>query len=427
MKNNKPLAVEVRAYNVGFGDCLLVLFEYAKGPKRAVLIDFGSTGRPSTSPERVMERIAAEIQKIVQEQCGGILHGLVATHRHKDHIGGFIGAAGQILEALQPKVVVQPWTEHPSAASDAKSAPATEPKSIRAMRANYLQSLDQMRGFCEAALARASDRVGIVNASKIRFLADTNLPNKEAIDRLQRMAKSGHGEYVRTGAKSKLERQLPGVKVHVLGPPDLTQTDSILKQKSSDKDEFWQFLQFWSLLQAGSATADAAAPAPLFPKAKTLRTPPRPAQWFVNRANRQYGNQLLGIVRILDKALNNTSVILLFEVGGKKLLFSGDAQLENWMYALSRPEYRKLLEGVDLYKVGHHGSGNATPKSLWKLIHEGPPGEAKLQSVLSTMKGKHHEVPQPLLVEALKKETDLTTTEGVRSPALAAPPVRIEF
>ncbi|BDC49158.1 hypothetical protein F183_A14740 [Bryobacterales bacterium F-183] len=422
MVTNPVVAVEVRAYNVGFGDCLLVLFEYASGPKRAVLIDFGSTGRSSKSPEKAMEKIATEIQKIVQEQCGGVLHGLVATHRHKDHIGGFIGTAGQIIEALQPKVVTQPWTEHPDAAKDAKAAPSEEPKSIRAMRGNYLRSLEQMRGFCVAALGQANNRVGVVNASKIRFLADTNLPNKEAVDRLQRMAKAGKGEFVRAGAKSKLEGQLPGVKVHVLGPPDLTQTDSILKQKSSDKDEFWQFLEFWSLLQAGSN----AVPAPVFAKAKTVR-PPRTAQWFVNRANRQYGNQLLSIVRILDKALNNTSVILLFEVGGKKLLFSGDAQLENWMYALSQPEYRELVQGVDLYKVGHHGSGNATPKSLWKLIHQGPDGEGKLKTVLSTMKGKHHEVPQPLLMDALQAETELTNTEGVRSPALSAPVVRIQI
>jgi hypothetical protein len=32
--------------------------------------------------------------------------------------------------------------------------------------------------------------------------------------------------------------------------------------------------------------------------------------------------------------MNNTSVILFFEVGSKKLLFPGDAQIENWSYAL---------------------------------------------------------------------------------------------
>ena len=76
---------------------------------------------------------------------------------------------------------------------------------------------------------------------------------------------------------------------------------------------------------------------------------------------------MLQIVRMLDKAMNNTSVILLFRVGKESQLFPGDAQLENWQYALSREPDRKLLSGVNVYKVGHHGSLNATPKSLWSL------------------------------------------------------------
>ena len=39
-------------------------------------------------------------------------------------------------------------------------------------------------------------------------------------------------------------------------------------------------------------------------------------------------------MRTLDDQMNNTSLILLFEVFGKKLLFPGDAQIENWSYAL---------------------------------------------------------------------------------------------
>jgi hypothetical protein len=57
-------------------------------------------------------------------------------------------------------------------------------------------------------------------------------------------------------------------------------------------------------------------------------------------------------IRILDSAMSNTSVILLFETGGKRLLFH--AQLENWQYALSQPGVAKLLTAIDLYKVGHH-------------------------------------------------------------------------
>ena len=57
-------------------------------------------------------------------------------------------------------------------------------------------------------------------------------------------------------------------------------------------------------------------------------------RWFTKRLNTIRGDELLEIVRALDQAMNNTSLILLFEVGAKKLLFSGDAQIENWLYAL---------------------------------------------------------------------------------------------
>ena len=62
------------------------------------------------------------------------------------------------------------------------------------------------------------------------------------------------------------------------------------------------------------------------------------------------------IVRSLDNALNNTSVILLFKIGKKALLFSGDAQLENWEYALKDKKIRKEFKNVSLYKVGDRKS-----------------------------------------------------------------------
>ena len=64
--------------------------------------------------------------------------------------------------------------------------------------------------------------------------------------------------------------------------------------------------------------------------------------------------------------MNNTSVILLFRIGKVSLLFPGDAQIENWQYALDNKANRQLLAGVDVYKVGHYGSLNATPKTLWE-------------------------------------------------------------
>ncbi len=431
----KPTAVDIRAYNVGFGDCFLVTFDYGEKKKRSVLVDFGSTGKGKNTPATVMKDIAEDVREFVNEHCGGVLHGVVATHRHKDHISGFEGESGEIIESLKPKVVLQPWTEDPLAQRGAKSATAKSgskmPKNLAAAQNDfYLQSLDHMNSFSASALAAAHDRMGITNAAKIRFIADDNLKNREAVERLARMGKAGTAEYLRAGNRTKLEEQLPGVKIHVLGPPDLTQTDTILKERANDKKEFWQFTQFWSMLAAstGGGAVAGSAPDRLFPKADIVKSRPQNTRWFIDRADRQLGNQLLGIVRILDDVMNNTSIILLFEVGGKKLLFPGDAQIENWAFALSEPKelpgIKKLLADVDLYKVGHHGSRNATPKSLWNAFKnksetKGKPG--RLKSVVSTKEGKHPGVPRPSLVDALKTETDFQSTEDLAGKVLFQP------
>jgi hypothetical protein len=84
-------------------------------------------------------------------------------------------------------------------------------------------------------------------------------------------------------------------------------------------------------------------------------------------------------------------------------------------------------DGVDLYKVGHHGSLNATPKaSLWPLFKKRSKKATatRLRALLSTMKGKHGsarkgtEVPRSKLLAALKAETELLDTEKFRTDEL---------
>jgi hypothetical protein len=143
------------------------------------------------------------------------------------------------------------------------------------------------------------------------------------------------------------------------------------------------------------------------------------ARWLIHHARTVRGEQLLQIVRSLDQEMNNTSVILLFQIGKKKLLFPGDAQIENWQYALGQKRYQTLLTSVNLYKVGHHGSLNATPKSLWKLFKNKSEEKTanRLLSLMSTMEGKHGsvysetEVPRIKLVRELQHESDLFTTQ----------------
>jgi hypothetical protein len=76
----------------------------------------------------------------------------------------------------------------------------------------------------------------------------------------------------------------------------------------------------------------------------------------------------------LDSATNNTCLVLAFELGngGDVLLFAADAQVGNWLSwqdvkwnlngnSVTGPD---LLKRTIFYKVGHHGSHNATLREL---------------------------------------------------------------
>jgi hypothetical protein len=120
--------------------------------------------------------------------------------------------------------------------------------------------------------------------------------------------------------------------------------------------------------------------------------------------------------------LNNTSLILLMEVGGLSMLFPGDAQIENWQFTLDKladdPDLRSKLAGIDLYKVGHHGSRNATPRSLHALWVGRPDTIPPMTALMSTRPDVHGEseataVPRATLVTALEQVASLISTDDL--------------
>jgi hypothetical protein len=403
---------------VGFGDCFLLSFYYTSPAEQAspadqrhVLIDFGTRKLPESAAKGHFLKIAQNIKEEC-ERGEGKLHALVVTHRHSDHLSAFGDSkVYPILKGLSPGVVIQPWTEDPKLPTD-----ATGPlKSLTASQ-TYVRYLSD-QGLLAQGLLKEGRWLADADAATCRqlaFLGEENLKNLNAVKNLQKIAPPEKHRYVYYGSESGLEEVLEGVKTMVLGPPTLEQYPTLKKDKTKCEAEYWRLC----LSTPGRGQAGRHQ---LFSAAAARSKPPAYARWFVDRAKMVRSNQLLELVRNLDEALNNTSVILLFEIGDKCLLFPGDAEVGNWSYALfeavDKDARREQLAGVTLYKVGHHGSMNATPKTLWATF-ENKGKKKQFTTLMSTMAGVYTgpgEIPRGKLVAELQAKSTYITTEKTPS------------
>lgn len=400
----RPVRVRTRMYQVGFGDCFLLSFEYQEPPgedgrrNRHVLIDFGSS--------RLHDDFTlVDVAKLIAQHCEGRLDAIVVSHRHKDHLSGFAhDASAKVIAGLRPSLIVRPWTEDPDLPNDARGP---------------LVSIDRVaHSIMQAIPEKTSGLYG-----QIRRLADGQIKNEEAVLRLNEWAKPpAQAAYANVGRSCGLEKLLPGVDVTVLGPPTIEQWSKV-KSERRTHPEYWMLLA--RALEGGdlSLMADRFLSAEGGPDSPAAASPPGPEHWFIERMQRQRAFALRRIVRAMDDYLNNTSLILLFEIADMRLLFPGDAQLENWQYVLEQFDTREpLLEKlarIDLYKVGHHGSRNATPRrSLFGPWQLG--GSRRLTSLVSTKSGVHGEtartrVPRATLLKALGQLGPVHSTEDFKS------------
>jgi glyoxylase-like metal-dependent hydrolase (beta-lactamase superfamily II) len=131
----------------------------------------------------------------------------------------------------------------------------------------------------------------------------------------------------------------------------------------------------------------------------------------------------------LDSDTNNTSLVLAFELPDAErriLLFAADAQVGNWLSWSKQPypaeirpgetqqTSRELLARTVFYKVGHHGSHNATAKEQGleqmtnnNLVAAIPVVEAvaRIQGPGKKTPGKGWHMPYEPMYEDLKKRT----------------------
>jgi beta-lactamase superfamily II metal-dependent hydrolase len=330
--------VTVRMYDVGFGDCVLVTLPTSAG-LRKVLFDCGSI----KAGARPIADIAAQVVEDVRDRDGvPRIDVVVATHRHRDHVSGFESA---VWKQVVVREVWMPWTEDPR-------DPVA--RRIRETQSNLAVSLQK-------ALQRpAADGRTATPVSPWLDLALNALTNDTAMATLHG---GFSGDAVRRFLPTKDPEQqtiktdaLPGVLVHVLGP---SRDENVIRDMDPPAGQ-----SYLRLLDSSDLTP--TVPEPFGEPWWLPAEDPLVSHLALLDADRQAVDAIGSdteplVAATLDKAVNGTSLMLVLQVGGAYLLCPGDAQWGTWQAALANPEWRALLGRTVFYKVGHHGSHNATP------------------------------------------------------------------
>lgn len=382
--------VTVRMYNPGFGDCFLLAFRAEDDSARYMLIDCGVHHQYPDREERM-----SLIAKHIAEATANKLHVVVVTHEHTDHLYGF-KYGREIFDEIEIDELWLAWTEDPT------NTIAKELKQLYGMRIRALtEAVNQLR-LANKPLAAALER----------------LPDFEFRDVLASATggKAAQLEYLRTRSMKKFQRSedyrhpeetpltlsgVKGIKVYILGPPKDVDWIKKLKKKSEMYPELTDMNEVTAFAAAALAAAGTDS---LEDEDKQLFKCSRPFEEPLeiskdNACNMEFFRSHYGFSKQtehgpewrridtdwlaaaeelaldINSKTNNTSLVFAIELTEtqprKVLLFAGDAQVGNW---LSWHQLRWLGEGQDgktvtvadllrrtvLYKVGHHGSRNAT-------------------------------------------------------------------
>ena len=403
--------LRVRMYRVGFGDFFLVTVPTPTGP-RYILIDCGVHAADIGSmPDCVQDLVRVTGRKLAL---------VIVTHYHADHLSGFATESEEFSQFEVEAV----WITNRLDPADGN---ATEFRVELAALATHLQ----------LQLAARSDDHAIRSLAKVEnALGIGGKGNDKALQVVTRgFRNSPPVHYYEAGDTPALPTSLKGtVTATILGPTpkslaaEYTASDNRTEQYLAavknrgipDTRNFKPFERTWP------ATSDDYPPEAFRPWLN-----PAEMEAALHKSQPDY---LAAAADAIDGTLNNQSLVVLFTCHGKRLLFVGDAQWGNWAYWLyGKPvkgkdpgicdEAREILASIDFYKVGHHGSTNATP------IHAVSAMPARCVAMCSTETGypsekrtygniaKKTEVPRIALMQALEKQTG---AKLVRSDWIAA-------
>ncbi|MGQ0537988.1 MAG: hypothetical protein ACT4R6_03500 [Gemmatimonadaceae bacterium] len=441
-------SVRVRMYRSGLGDCFLLTFP-RKGAKPChMLVDCGVFFQSPNEKQR-MRDIAADIKAATHDT----IDVLVATHEHYDHLIGFKHAK-DIFAGMTIKQVWLSWTEKPG---DPRAAwlRAIENKLKLGLQLALQQAMKSpafsasttgLRNVLQFGgnplAADYSEQLGEVK----RWLRDDITSSVQFLE--------PHGDAIEI---------VPGVRVYPLGPPIKESFFRRMNDSKKDPQTYQTHFALSAVPAFSDVTVASNANQPFTQqdvnalaqpfesrwqiaekKASSWRTPLRPEQqanasvkgeaFFAQRygfkeedanAWRRIDDNWLAeaenLALQLDSLTNNSSLALAIEVGSARrvILMAADAQVGNWLSWHEGTWKAKsdsgttvdvmaedLLGRTVLYKVGHHGSHNATLKARGLELMTSEELVAMIpvdQPFANNVKG--WEMPFPGLLTALTQRT----------------------
>lgn len=331
----------VRLYNVGLGDCI-----YLRVPDLHqdvhILIDCGNKFGELGVLKNCITKLKEDLPDAGSNKKR--LDLLVVSHPHEDHHKGF---EEYIFEDLKIERI---WL---SPAYDRLNPQA---QGFHALMDVAQHALHDLKGVALGDLKEQVEDLLYLNKSQAIDMLCNQLPRANGINPLYVSAD--------TPPEQLKVFEDPAIQLKVIGPmKDIDAYylggDGLLNTQSETAIQ--GMAEGYQAMFADSRSVDAKPPANIS------------LQDFTKLRNRIHVNAL-ALAEIAGHIENNLSVVSMLEWRGRRLLFTGDAEWNqaakgevragksngswNVMWKESKADLSKPL---DFYKIGHHGSENATP------------------------------------------------------------------
>lgn len=430
-------------YKQGLGDCFLITFPRKPEPFH-MLVDCGALKSKHYGNDE-MNAAVGDIQQTILNEAPGrrtkkkraCVDVVAATHEHWDHISGFHQAKA-IFDDLDVKKVWVAWTEEPDNKPAQKLKKEFKKKKKAVKKALALlpeNGKNERLGLYRHAISELFGFFGDMG-----FGAAEDGPKDGGTEATwDYMLKLGSNEYCDPKKRPLKIDGVDDVRVYILGPPE--DPDYIRKKlsKTETYDEgkhgFSLFDSFMAAVDDDGDLQDIRERARPFDDERygITSAKARDIEFFKERYGFDDGDanewrridydwlNMAGELALhLDSYTNNTCLAFAIELGepgeGKVMLFPGDAQVGNWLswgelnwkVKNSKGEFKEinaenLLSRAVLYKVGHHGSHNATLRKKGLEMMTSPELVAMIPVHRPTAKDQKWEFPYKPLWEELKR------------------------